>query len=31
MSFDTQHEASEPEEVTNGYDSNRKTYLVLLA
>lgn len=31
MSFDTQHEAGEPEEVTNGYDSNRKTYLVLLA
>lgn len=31
MSFDIQHEVAEPEEVTNGCDSSRKTYLVVLA
>lgn len=31
MSFDTQHEVAEPEEVTNGCDSSWKTDLVVVA
>lgn len=31
MSFDTEHEVAKAEEVKNGCDSSRKTYLVVVA
>lgn len=31
MSFDTQHEVAEAQEVTDRCDSSRKSYLVVLA